>query len=442
MWCKYRIIMKAAFHYIVRVKYIRTIKDNETEFPEYEKKFEDDSPILAREKAFDWYQTWIDNLLLYKGKQYTNDRNARVELSSFYEPETRAKIRIGEQEVDFSESFGLGIGVFMVIDQPQPSIWEDADESIKEDLKSKKKYYDTEFFIHGIGNIGTYITNDAHMFALWKELEYYQYYDYETKNYETYILYCCEEMWADKSNREFEPAPSKFLETPFDWEGYDQPYWWGDPVDENEDEEEKVKEEEEEVKKIEEEEKEEEENVKIEQSLSAYEKLIASGESHTVEFKPALLYNFKSGNAGIGVKGYIAKAICAFLNSNGGVLFIGVSDDGKILGLDDDFKLSGSKSPRDFFLLEFDNMLRHFFGFSVKSNVEGEFHELGEKVIFVVTVHPIRNRAIFLNGQFEKEFYVRGAASSNQLADVNEIVNYCIERWIENNQKTTSDPIF
>src|SRR5690606_14316099 len=123
------------------------------------------------------------------------------------------------------------------------------------------------------------------------------------------------------------------------------------------------------------------------------------------------------------------KAICAFLNSNGGLLIIGVTDKGEPQGLSYDFSLAEEKIEKDFFMLEFDQMLEHFLTFSIKSNVSGQFFQLNDKDIFVVTVTPSKLRPIFLKGQNGKEFYVRGEASSRQLTDIEELVNYCIERW-------------
>lgn len=78
---------------------------------------------------------------------------------------------------------------------------------------------------------------------------------------------------------------------------------------------------------------------------------------------------------------------------------------------------------------EFDQMLEHFLTFSVKSNISGQFFQLNEKDIFVVAVTPSSRRPIFMNGLKGKEFYVRGEASSRQLSDIEEIANYCIEKW-------------
>lgn len=41
------------------------------------------------------------------------------------------------------------------------------------------------------------------------------------------------------------------------------------------------------------------------------------------------------------------KALAAFLNTGGGVLFIGIDDDGTVVGLGADFKAGGAKSPED-----------------------------------------------------------------------------------------------
>ena len=70
--------MKAAFHYLVKAKVIRKKEDNELDFVEINKKFENENPIIAREAAFRFYQSWIDILLQYKGKVYVSDKEARV----------------------------------------------------------------------------------------------------------------------------------------------------------------------------------------------------------------------------------------------------------------------------------------------------------------------------------------------------------------------------
>ncbi len=381
--------MKPAFHYIVKAKLIRYQKDNEINFLEFEDKFEDPNPIKARGKAFSHYQNYVDVLLHGKNKKFISDSQTREELKSFIEPGKETKVIIDGKEVDFSDSFGNGIGIFLIIDKPKKDV-------IYDDKKGE------EIFIYGIGNINYYSRNpEGTVYELERELEYYKHYNYETNNQEREVVYCNPDEWAE-GYREDEPATYNILETPFDWTGFDKPYWWG----------------EEQGEVI-------EETEHVPQTL---EEIIAGGETNQVEFKPALIYNFSTGKGGIGVKGIIAKTICAFLNSNGGFLLIGISDKGEVQGLDFDFKLSGDKNPKDFFRLEFDQMIEHFLTFTVKNNVEGQFYELDGKDIFLVTVSPNKRRPIFLKGQTSKEFYIRGEASTRQLTDSEDITNYCIDR--------------
>ncbi|HET8809648.1 MAG TPA: ATP-binding protein [Flavobacteriaceae bacterium] len=387
-----------AFHYIVKAKIIRKIKENnEIDFLEFEEKFENENPIIARKSAFELYQNYIDVLLEAKGKKYLSDKQAKKELTSFVDLETKSKIKLGEEEIEWSDSFAYGLGVFLIIDIPKP-------DKIYEDKKGD------EFFIHGLGNISRLNHPDSLISELEKEFEYYKFNKYETENNQTEIVFCHSEEWAEGylGNGEWlegysEPNTYLMLQTPFDWSGLDKPYWWGNPGDEEFDENQQVP--------------------------TTLEEIIKNGESNQVEFKPALLYNFSTGKAGIGVKGIIAKAICAFLNSRGGFLIIGITDNGETQGLSYDFSLSGDKNEKDYFMLEFDQMLEYFLSFSVKNNVSSEFCKREEKDIFVVTVSPSIRRPIFLNGKYGKEFYIRGEASSRQLTDIEELANYCIDKW-------------
>lgn len=395
----------AAFHYLVRAKLIRHIQGSgEIEFLEFEDKFQDDNPIVARTKAFKHYQNYVDVLLQAKQKTYTTDKQAREDLKSFIGPTKNETLLFGNTEIDFSHTMNNGIAVYLIIDHPLPApeyiepYKIPGDKYIYTNLDADKE--NDEIFIHGIGNIG--YDSGYLIFELEKELEYYKFYEYNTNNKVVEIVYCNRDEW-EEGYRDDEPATYHILETPFDWTGLDKPYWWGEP-DEDQLEE-------------------------IEKTPKTLEEIIQEGETNQVEFKPALLYNFSTGRAGIGVKGIIAKAICAFLNSNGGFLIIGVTDKGEPQGLSYDYSLAGEKNEKDFFMLEFDQMLEHFLSFSVKSNVSGQFYKYNEKEIFIVTITPSKRRPIFLKGQNGKEFYVRGEASSRQLTDIEELANYCIEKW-------------
>jgi type I restriction enzyme R subunit len=67
--------------------------------------------------------------------------------------------------------------------------------------------------------------------------------------------------------------------------------------------------------------------------------LIAEGESGTVEFKSTARWNIKAGQKGPEIEDSIVKSVAAFLNSGGGTLLIGVTDDGSVGTLEHDLKL-------------------------------------------------------------------------------------------------------
>lgn len=65
-------------------------------------------------------------------------------------------------------------------------------------------------------------------------------------------------------------------------------------------------------------------------------KLIAAGESETVEFKSTLRRNLHTGKNDKAIENAVVKTVAAFLNTRGGTLIIGVSDDGSALGIEND----------------------------------------------------------------------------------------------------------
>ncbi len=64
--------------------------------------------------------------------------------------------------------------------------------------------------------------------------------------------------------------------------------------------------------------------------------LIRQGEGEYVEFKSTLRWNLKAEKKDKNITHAITKTIAAFLNTDGGILLVGVSDDGKVSGLEAD----------------------------------------------------------------------------------------------------------
>ncbi len=396
--------MKPPFHYAIMSRLIRIDSSGEVHFDEITEEFVNKSPIIARNNAFNRYQSYLDVFLQAKESSYISYEHASSVLGKFVFPSPKKNNydEISNEDLDKKGRFN-GIGVFLVVNEPVNGI------SIDPHLE--------DLMIHGIGRVGM-DDPQSFLFCLIYEYEYYQHYGFDTNNQLIKVRF---RWYHDFDVSEIiEPT---IIKTPIDWSGLDQPMYTESDIEcilykDKESSDEIIEA--------------DKNNALLSQKpLSAddIKMIISEGESNQVEFKPALLYNFSTGKPGISIKGIIAKTICAFLNTSGGLLFIGVDDHGNIRGLDYDFSLAGEKEKRDYFRLEFDQMLDHFLGFFVKTNVYTDMIPIDEKMVFVVTVWPMRRQPVFFNGRNGKEFYVRGEASSKQLPDIEQIVSYCLEHW-------------
>lgn len=73
------------------------------------------------------------------------------------------------------------------------------------------------------------------------------------------------------------------------------------------------------------------------------DELVAAGEGPTVEFKSSVRWDVVAGQVNKDLQRQATKTVAAMLNSDGGVLIIGVGDDGSAFGLDADIATLGRK---------------------------------------------------------------------------------------------------
>jgi len=142
--------------------------------------------------------------------------------------------------------------------------------------------------------------------------------------------------------------------------------------------------------------------------------IIRRGETEKIEFKSTLRWNIYKNVNDREIENSVLKTIVAFCNSDGGELLIGVADDGKILGLDND-KFSND----DKFLLHLRNIITDRIKPSVIRIVKYEIIEIQIKKICRVKCE--RSKVdIWLLPKDRKadaeEFYVRSGPSSTKLS--------------------------
>lgn len=157
-----------------------------------------------------------------------------------------------------------------------------------------------------------------------------------------------------------------------------------------------------------------------------WEEIIANDEDSFTEFKETLTFCTKENKRMGYIEHSVLKTINAFLNSEGGLLFIGVANDKRIVGIERDYLALGNRG-RDGFLLHFDNLVVNALGKEQQSDISIKIIQLEGKDVAVVEVSA-SNKPVFLSTKNSKEFYVRHAANSRSY-DVMETNEYINKHW-------------
>ena len=137
--------------------------------------------------------------------------------------------------------------------------------------------------------------------------------------------------------------------------------------------------------------------------------LIRSGEGGRLEFKQTLRFNLKSGKNGKEIEHACLKTVSAFLNSEGGTLLIGVSDDGCVTGFDEDDFDSDDRA-----LLHFNNLVDRHIGTEFSRYIDSKVIAVEGKRVLRVHCTPAQAPAI-LDAAKGEEFFVRSGPASRSL---------------------------
>jgi hypothetical protein len=144
------------------------------------------------------------------------------------------------------------------------------------------------------------------------------------------------------------------------------------------------------------------------------EELILGGESESVEFKSTLRYDLRQKDVNKTLEYVIAKTISAFLNSNGGNLFIGVDDEQNALGLYDDISTL-KKQDVDGFELQLVEVIKKYIGKEFSSHIKISFPEYDKKYICRLSISQ-SSKPVFVSFEGKEDFFIRSGCSSQPLS--------------------------
>jgi len=150
--------------------------------------------------------------------------------------------------------------------------------------------------------------------------------------------------------------------------------------------------------------------------------LISNGENDYVEFKSTLRFNLHTKKNDKAIEYAVLKTIAGFLNKNGGVLLVGVSDEGEVIGLKNDKFLNTDKM-----MLHLVNLIKSNISTYHASEVTQIIEEINKKYILRVDCKRSSQPA-YVKKDKDKKLYVRVGPSTAELP-IDEIHGYIESRF-------------
>lgn len=158
--------------------------------------------------------------------------------------------------------------------------------------------------------------------------------------------------------------------------------------------------------------------------------MISAGESDTVEFKSTFRFDLKEQRVKSERISDVTKAISAMLNTHGGVLLIGVDDEGSPIGLRCDLdSFDHDDKTLDAFERKLRSAVSAQIGFIANKDVGVSFPKYKGVQICRIDIQRSKTPAFVKRKSSGAEFYVRQGNASHPLTDLEDLYLYVSDRW-------------
>lgn len=161
--------------------------------------------------------------------------------------------------------------------------------------------------------------------------------------------------------------------------------------------------------------------LRLKEQISTRE-ILEIGENDQVEFKSTLRWNLYSNKKDKAIEKASLKTMVAFMNTNGGVLIIGVNDEGEPIGLDTD-----QFENKDKMLLHLTNLIKKRIGTLYLKYLHFTIKEIGGKDTLRIDCHPASKPA-YLKEDDNDHFYIRSGPSTTDLR-LSKVYEYIVDRF-------------
>lgn len=154
------------------------------------------------------------------------------------------------------------------------------------------------------------------------------------------------------------------------------------------------------------------------------EKIIADGETESVEFKEGAFWNEYQNKKDDNMRNQVVKGVASFLNSQRGILLIGVKDDGKVVGIEREYPYADvQKKNKDGYELNLRQALTSKLGLKAMPHITFRFEKVLDTVIYCLIVFP-SPRPVYVDG----ELIIRNGNQTKRL-NAEEVSWYIPKHW-------------
>lgn len=138
--------------------------------------------------------------------------------------------------------------------------------------------------------------------------------------------------------------------------------------------------------------------------------VVINGESEAVELKSTMRTNLHNGTKDPRMELAVLKTLAGFLNTNGGTLIVGVSDDGSPIGIETDGFPNEDKMG-----LHLVNIVKGRMGIQAMTSLHAHFDDHDDCRVMVVKCRRAPSPVFVKDGETER-FYIRTGPSTTELS--------------------------
>ena len=156
-------------------------------------------------------------------------------------------------------------------------------------------------------------------------------------------------------------------------------------------------------------------------------KVIADGESETIEFKSSLRWDYKTNSVNKVLESVVVKTVAGFMNAKGGTLLIGVGPKGEILGIENDYATFHKDPNRDGFEQKLTNLLATHLGKELITLVQVTFVPVEGRDICWLRVYA-SPKPVWVKEENDFKFYARLGNTTHPM-NAKEMTQHISMRW-------------